>query len=132
VRAAQDYAAAVMANSNVVELNIDGPQFTTLTPYASPGLHFDTGGQQALGAAFGDAVRTALPPPVLGLPQALGSNWIMPFAGVTGTTHTVERSTAVSGPWIPMTNIVIEAVGHTNYEDFNPPVSNAFYRVSRP
>jgi hypothetical protein len=62
LRASQNYVAATMANSNVFMLNIDGPQFTTLTPYASPGLHFDTGGQLALGSAFGEPVRTALPP----------------------------------------------------------------------
>ena len=132
LRASQNYVATTMANSNVFMLNIDGPQFTTLTPYASPGLHFDTGGQQAIGSAFGEAVRTALPPPRLTALHKSGTNWNLSFTGVTGTTHTVERATALNGSWLPLTNIVIAALGSTNYVDANPPGSNAFYRTRRP
>ena len=132
LRASQNYAAVTLANSNVFMLNIDGPPFTTLTPYQSPGLHFDTGGQQALGSAFGEAVRTALPPPRLNLPVKSGSSWIIPFSGITGTTHTVQRATLLGGPWTVLTNIVMNPLGFTNYQDLTPPDSNAFYRASRP
>jgi len=132
LRASQNYVADTMGNSNVLMLNIDGPQFTTLTPYASPGLHFDTGGQQALGSAFGEAVRIALPPPRLNVLHKSGTNWNLSFTGVTGTTHTVERATALNGLWTSLTNIVMNTLGYTNYLDYSPPGSNVFYRTSRP
>ena len=132
LRASQNYAAAVMANSNVVMLNIDGPPFTTLTPYASPGLHFDTGGQQALGAGFGQAVRSNLPPSHLQALVNSGNGWSVTFTGVTATAHAVQRATAANGPWTLLTNIVMNPLGYTNYDDQNSPGSAAFYRVSRP
>lgn len=132
LRASQNYTAAAMANSNVVMLNIDGPPFTTLTPYASPGLHFDTGGQQALGVGFGEAVRSNLPPSRLQLPVNAGNGWSVSFSGVSATTHSVQRATAANGPWTQLTNVVMNPFGYTNYADQNSPGSAAFYRVSRP
>ena len=132
LRAAQNYVAATMAGSNVFMLNIDGPQFSTLTPYASPGLHFDTGGQQAIGAAFGEAIRTALPLSRMSALQRSGINWNLSFTGVTGTAHTVERAATLAGPWTALTNIVMNPLGYTNYVDTSPPVSNSYYRARRP
>jgi autotransporter-associated beta strand protein len=132
LRAGQNYAAATMSNSNVFILDIDGSQFTTLTPYASPGLHFDTGGQQALGTAFAQAVWSALPLSRLQIPAKSTAGWNVTFAGVTGTTHSVQRATAITGPWTLLTNIVMNPLGYTNYTDQNPSASAAFYRVSRP
>jgi len=130
LRAGQDYAAAVMANSNVFELNIDGSQFSTLTPYASPGLHFDTGGQQGLGTAFGQAVIAALPPPCLQPPVKSGNGWLITFTGVSGTRQFVERASALAGPWTELTNIVLGPLGFATYEDQNWPGTAVFYRVS--
>jgi autotransporter-associated beta strand protein len=132
LRAGQNYAAATLSNSNVFMLDIDGSQFTTLTPYASPGLHFDTAGQQALGAAFGQAVRTALPASSMSAPAQSGNGWSIVFAGVTATTHSVQRAPVITGPWTLLTNIVMNPLGYTNYADQNPPTPAAFYRVSRP
>lgn len=130
LRAGQMFAATNL--SNVFMLDTDGAQFTTATPWSSPGLHFDTGGQQALGKAFGQAVHDALPRPQLQLPVKVGNNWRLSFTGVTATTHTLERAPAVIGPWTPLTNIVIGAFGVTNYDDAIPPAAAAFYRVRRP
>jgi hypothetical protein len=130
LRAGQFFAATNL--SNVFMIDTDGTQFTTATPWSGPGLHFDTGGQQALGTAFGRAVHDALPRPHLQLPAKVGNSWHLSFMGVTGTAHTLECSPAVNGPWTPLTNIVIGASGVTNYDDTIPPATNAFYRVSRP
>ena len=132
LRAGQDYAAAALAGSNVFMLNIDGNQYTTLTPYSSPGLHFDTGGQQALGTAFGQAVRTALPPTQLQPPEKSGGSWNIPFTGVTGTLQSLERSASVTGPWTLLASLVMNALGTTNYIDQQAPGSAVFYRASRP
>ncbi|HEU6448972.1 MAG TPA: sialate O-acetylesterase [Verrucomicrobiae bacterium] len=56
LRAGQAYAAKNL--SNVTMVDTDGSQFSTLTPYWSPGLHFDTAGQLALGKALADAFIT--------------------------------------------------------------------------
>jgi len=132
LRAAQNDAAATMSGSNVFMLDIDGAQFSTLTPYASPGLHFDTGGQRALGAAFAQAVRNALPPPQLQPPAKSGGVWNLSFTGVTGTVQRLERANALTGPWTLLTNLILNSLGGYNFEDQNPPGSAVFYRVSRP
>jgi autotransporter-associated beta strand protein len=132
LRAGQNFVAATMSNSTVSILDIDGSQFTTLTPYASPGLHFDTGGQQALGSAFAQAVGHALPPPQLQVPTKSANGWSITFSGVTGTTHTLQRAIAIAGPWTLLTNIVMNASGYTSFDDQNPTGRTIFYRVSRP
>jgi len=132
LRSGQNSVAAMMMNSNVVMLDIDGPLFTTLTPYASPGLHFDTGGQQAIGAAFAEAIRNALPPPRLNNLIKFGNSWMVPFTGVTGTTHTIERADLAVGPWIVVTNIIMNSLGLTNFQYLPQVSSNGFYRVRRP
>jgi hypothetical protein len=113
-------------------LDIDASQFSTLTPYSSPGLHFDTAGQQALGTAFGQAVRSALPPPHLDLPTKSANGWNLAFTGVTGTTHSLQRASAVTGPWLLLTNLVMNPLGSASYDDPVPQGPGAFYRVSRP
>jgi len=123
-------AAVAGAMNEVYMLDIDGAQFTTLTPGTSPGLHFDTAGQQGIGTAFGRAVIAAFPRPCLQMPAKIGSNWSLGFSGVPGTAQSLERAFNLSGPWTSLTNIVIGPLGETNYNDQIYP--KAFYRVSRP
>lgn len=130
LRAGQQFAATNL--SNVFMVDTDPTQFSTATPWSSPGLHFDTQGQQALGTAFGQSVIKALPAPVLLAPQKMDDHWLLNFTGVSGTLQSVEQSSNVMGPWTLMTNIQIGASRVANWIDSNPPFPAGFYRVSRP
>ena len=121
-------AAAAAALSNVYMLDIDGPQFSTLTPWSSPGLHFDTAGQQALGQAFGQAALRAFPPPRLAMPAISTNGWQLTFSGVSGTIHNLERAPSVTGPWNLLTNILVGPDGAGVYDDTKALPAGAFYR----
>jgi hypothetical protein len=130
LRAGQEFAAATV--SNVFMIDTDPSQFSTLTPWSSPGLHFDTQGQQSLGVAFGQSVIEALPEPKLQIPEISVDGLQLNFTGVSGTIHSIERSPSIQGPWNLLANFLIGASGVTNYHDANPPFPAGFYRVSRP
>ena len=130
LRAGQASVAATM--SNVFMLDTDGAQFSTLTPWSSPGLHFDTAGQQAMGTAFGQTVIAALPSPRMQALIRSGNGWRLAFAGVSGTSHSLERSPSVTGPWTVLTTLMLGPLGYTNFDDQNLPGPTAFYRVRRP
>lgn len=130
LRAGQTSASTNL--SGVFLLDTDAARFSTATPWSSPGLHFDTQGQQSLGAAFGQAVVQALPPPRLNPPEKLGGAWRLNFLGVSGTAHSIARAPDILGPWIVRTNIVVGADGAVTYDDQNPLHPAGFYRVSRP
>ncbi len=130
LRAGEAYAASSL--SNVFMLDIDAPQFSTLTPYASPGLHFDTGGQLALGTSFAQAVIAALPRPRLGTPIRVGNGWQLAFTGPTGFSYTVQRAFSLAGPWTALTNLVIGASASATYQETIAAGPSAFYRVTRP
>jgi hypothetical protein len=130
LRAGQQLAATNLPN--VFMIDTDSSQFSTATPWSSPGLHFDTQGQESLGAAFGQAVIKALPLPTLLAPQRVNEGWLINFTGVSGTVQSVRRSSNVAGPWILLTNILVGPSWATNWIDTNPPFPTGFYRVSRP
>jgi len=132
LRAGQNYVAATMVQSNVFMLDIDGSQFTTLTPYSSPGLHFDTAGQQALGTAFAQAVRSALPPSLLLAPVKTAGGWTIPFLGVSGTRQSLLQATALAGPWTFLTNTIMNASGSTSFVDPTATGATSFFKLSRP
>jgi hypothetical protein len=44
----------------------------------------------------------------------------------------LQRATTIFGPWVLMTNIVMSPLGYVSYDDQNPIVPAAFYRLSRP
>jgi len=123
---------AITTNLNVFMVDTDPAEFSTLTPYSLPGTHFDTQGEQSLGAAFGRSVIAALPSPKFQLPQKSGDAWTLQFTGVSGALHSVERASSVMGPWTVITNIVIDATGVANFDDPNPLNPAGFYRASRP
>jgi hypothetical protein len=130
LRAGQQFATTNL--TNVFMIDTDPSQFSTATPWASPGLHFDTQGQQALGAAFGRSVINALPPPILQIPQIVGNGCLLNFTGVSGTLNSIQRSANITGPWTLLTNILVGASWTTNWNDPNPPFPSGFYRASRP
>jgi len=130
LRAGQQFATTNL--SNVFMINTDPAQFSTVTPWSSPGLHFDTQGQQSLGTALGRAVIKALPPPRLLAPQKSTNGLLLNFTGVSGTLQLVEQSSNIAGPWIALTNILVGPSWATNWTDSHPPSSAGFYRVSRP
>ena len=132
LRASQNYAAGMLAKSNVFMLDIDGPQFSTVTPYSSSGLHFDTAGQQALGKAFAESVRTTLPPPQLSALATSMNSVNLTITGIAGTTHSLERALTPAGPWTVLATFVLNPFGLTNYIDQNVSSAANFYRAVRP
>ncbi|MCX6913598.1 MAG: autotransporter-associated beta strand repeat-containing protein [Verrucomicrobia bacterium] len=126
LRAGQAQVAATV--TNVYMIDTDGINFTMNSDH----LHFSTGGQQAMGAAFGQAVIGALPAPWLQAPAKSDNSWRLTFGGVSGTAHSLERAPFMAGPWTVLTNIVLGPLGRTSYDDQNAPGTGAFYRVIRP
>lgn len=130
LRAGQQFAATNLAN--VCLIDTDPAQFSTLTPWSSPGLHFDTQGQQSLGTALAQSVIQALPPPVLQVPRRVDNGWRLNFTGVSGTFQSVQQSSNLAGPWTLVTNILVGPAWTTNWIDCDPPFPAGFYRLSRP
>lgn len=130
LRAGQADAAGNLPNAFLIDT--DGAKFTTLTPWSSPDLHFDTQGQQSMGAAFGQAVIQALSQSQMQTPEKSGTGVRLYFKGVSGTLQAIERAPGLDGPWILLTNLLVGASGRTNYDDVHAPLPAAFYRVSRP
>jgi hypothetical protein len=130
LRAGQQFAAT--NQTNVFMIDTDPPQFSTTTPWSSPGLHFDTQGQQSLGMAFGQSVTKTLPLSVLQTPQRIGEGCRLNFTGVSGTLNSIQRSEEVTGPWTLLTNLLIGTSWTTNWIDPNPPNAAGFYRIYRP
>ena len=126
LRAGQAQVAATV--TNVYMIDTDGMNFTMNSDH----LHFNTGGQQAMGAAFGQAVIGALPAPWLQALAKSDNSWRLTFGGVSGTAHSLERAPFLAGPWTLLTNIVLGPLGRTSYDDQNAPGTGAFYRVIRP
>jgi len=60
LRNQQALVASSVANTFLI--NTDGSSFTTANPINTPGLHYDAGGQQALGYAFASKMQVVLVP----------------------------------------------------------------------
>jgi hypothetical protein len=130
VRSNQALVAASM--TNVFMLDTDGSQFSVGTIGAETGYgnqHYDTGGQQALGAAFANALIGALPKAQLQTPEKSDSGWNLAFAGSSGVSYFLERTTNLPGAWISLTNVVLGPSAVSNFLDSTPPASGAFYRL---
>jgi Carbohydrate esterase, sialic acid-specific acetylesterase len=131
VRAGQALAAATLANTFMIDT--DGSQFSvgTIGEEAEGKQHYDTGGQQALGSAFAQAVLAALPRPVMQSVVRSQNAWLVSFVGSSGLNYSFERATSLWGPWSALTNTVMGPSGQAAFYD---PTSNAsaFYRVSYP
>jgi hypothetical protein len=54
------------------------------------------------------------------------------FQGVPGRTYIIERALEIAGPWTNVAEFVIAPEGATRFEDPNPPVPRAFYRLRVP
>jgi len=127
VRSGQAYAAATLSNAFMVDT--DGSQFTVKS---SDHVHFDTGGQQALGAALAQPFIGVLPVPQLASPAKSGNGWRVAFTGMSGLNYFVLRATSLSGPWLTLTNLFIGTSGAVYFDDPAPPASQAFYRINHP
>ena len=113
-------------------LDIDGPQYSTLTPFSSPGLHFDTGGQTNMGRAFGQAVLRTQPATLLVASIQPSGELVVRLSGVSGTSNSVDRSTSPVGPWSNFTNLVLDTNGTGEIQDLNTNAAGMFYRSHRP
>jgi len=52
--------------------------------------------------------------------------------GVSGVTYSVQRAPTIAGPWTTIATITIGKSGTGTCLDSNPPVDQAFYRISYP
>jgi hypothetical protein len=130
VRSNQALAAASL--TNVFMIDTDGNQFSVGTTGAESGYgnqHYDTGGQQALGTAFANALIGALPRVQLQAPVKSDSGWSLTFAGSSGLNYFLDRATNLPGSWTSLTNIVLGPTAVSNFLDTAPPDGGAFYRV---
>jgi hypothetical protein len=130
VRAGQAYAATNATRAFMLDL--DGPQYSTLTPFSSPGLHFDVGGMTNIGKTFGRALLQTLSATSLAAsPQASGEI-VIGLSGVSATANTVERAPTPMGPWVPATNLVLDTNGEATFYDSGTNAPGMFYRSFRP
>jgi hypothetical protein len=127
VRAGQAAVAATVSNAFMIDT--DGDQFTVRS---SDHIHFDTGGQLALGGAFAKTLIGALPRPQIQSLAKSGNGWRVTFMGISGLNYSLERSKSLLGTWTALTNLVTGSAGITNFDDQNAPDGGGFYRVSHP
>jgi hypothetical protein len=130
VRSNQALVAATM--TNVFMIDTDGSQFSVGTIGAESGYgnqHYDTSGQQALGAAFAGKVIGTLPKPQLQPPAKSGSSLSIPFSGPSGLNYFLDRATNLPASWTLLNNIVLGPAAVSNFLDAAPPEGGGFYRV---
>jgi sugar lactone lactonase YvrE len=63
-------------------------------------------------------------------PTRVSGGYAVNFSGIPGRIYTVERAPAVSGPWTPLTTVVVGAGGIGLCTDTNAPSGAAFYRLA--
>ncbi len=64
--------------------------------------------------------------------KRIGSSWQVAIRGVEGESYRLERSTNLAGPWLALTNFIMDATQRLVCLDTNAPVSAAYYRTVTP
>jgi hypothetical protein len=64
--------------------------------------------------------------------QPSGNGFLVRFAGIPGRTYTLQRATALSGPWSTVASVTAGDDGLASFTDPNPPPGTAFYRTVYP
>jgi hypothetical protein len=100
----------------------------------SRGLALGPNGMVAItGSSGGDyatvVYRETLPPLAI---ERVPTGIRLRFTGVPGSSYTIERALAVTGPWTTLNTQPAPASGLLEYLDANPAPGSAFFRTSAP
>jgi hypothetical protein len=67
------------------------------------------------------------------LPPSRGPNSVsVNFAGSPGLTYSLQRASAITGPWTSLATVTAGDLGSGFYLDPKPPAGTAFYRITYP
>jgi uncharacterized repeat protein (TIGR03803 family) len=73
----------------------------------------------------------SLVPPAIVLPPSPGeTGWLISFLGSSGRTYTIQRATALSGPWSSLGPVPVGSNGVGNLEDTSSQANAVFYRTA--
>jgi hypothetical protein len=73
--------------------------------------------------------RETLPPLAI---ERVPTGLRLRFTGVPGSSYTIERALAITGPWATINTQTAPASGLIEYLDTNPPIGAAFFRTRAP
>jgi len=63
---------------------------------------------------------------------SISTGHLLQFAGEPGTSGSIQRSTNLLTGWTTLDTLAVPLTGVLEYEDRDPPVTSAFYRISQP
>jgi uncharacterized repeat protein (TIGR03803 family) len=118
------------------QINPDGSGYNVLHSFGdgdpSGALIQDQGG-----TLYGTTSHFLLPgsifslvPPAVMLPPSLGELGLhISFLGISGNTYTIQRATAVTGPWTSLGSVNAGNNGAGSVDDTNAPGGSVFYRT---
>ncbi len=95
---------------------------------ASDGIFYGTttaGARDQNGTIFRLVPQAVMSPPV----QAAG-NCRLRFSGLASRAYTIQRASAISGPWAAIGTVTSGVSGTGEFLDANPPPGAAFYRAA--
>jgi N-acetylneuraminic acid mutarotase len=128
--------SATSTNGGAVTMSADAVTYTPVNGFVGADRFTYTVGnpQDASSSAYvfvqvlsTNAGPANLLPPLLGL----GDDAII-FAGVPGLTYTLQRASAVAGPWTNIATVTVGGAGIGTYLDPSKPAGSAFYRITYP
>ena len=123
-------------NGGGVTLSGSGVTYTPVSGFAGSDsftytLSDGRGGTATASVLVSVQADTSASPNMLPL-MTTASGTLIRFGGIVGRTYSVQRATAVSGPWETLGTVTIGSSGLGSFEDTNPPAGNAFYRTRYP
>lgn len=98
--------------------------------YSSDGWYYGTKGYY-VGGLFNSIYRMNPSVRMLSLTRG-GKSWNVHFNGIPGDSYQVQRATTLLGPWETLTNAATDSNGDGHFNDGQPPVERAFYRMKTP
>jgi hypothetical protein len=128
--------SAASTNGGSVVLSSGQVTYTPLAGYTGPDLFTytvaDAYGASSTGNVFVYVVNGAIPAQGAVTIQANGGSYTVTFRGTPGTTYSIQRATAVTGPWNPISTQTVPPSGIIAITDSAPPPGQAFYKVTPP
>jgi hypothetical protein len=123
-------------NGGLVTLSSDAVTYTPVSGFVGQDLFTYTVSDGLGGTATANVLVSVLPGTVASqtmLPPAPTANGVLvSFAGIVGSTYTVQRAPTVDGPWVTLGTAAVDWTGLGSLTDTNPPPDDAFYRTVYP
>jgi hypothetical protein len=113
----------------IFKLNKDGSGYTVLNGTGRARLSKGTDG-----AVYGTAgeIFALRPQPTMLPPIHSGGGVQVRFTSMPGSTHQLQRASAIGGNWLSLTNLTVPTNGVAEFTDPAPPQPNSFYRTVAP